>query len=67
MPATTDLVTAISNGYIGEVPIQPKQIADDVHFMVTGRRFWRGTVFYYGEHTKELDELFGYTRGEDDD
>ena len=59
--ATTDLATALAGGYIGEVPIEPKQGADAVHLAITGRRLWRGIVFYYGDHDEELDELFGYT------
>jgi hypothetical protein len=54
-------MTALAGGYIGEVPIAPRQIADAVHLACTGRRMWRGIVFYYGNHDEELDELFGYT------
>ena len=59
--STTDLITALTDGYIGEVTIAPKPIADAVHFAFTGRRLWSGIVFYYGDHDDELDQLFGYT------
>ena len=59
--STTDLTTALAGGYIGEVPIEPKQVANAVHLALTGRRLWRGIVFYYGDNDEELDELFGYT------
>lgn len=58
--ATTNLETALAGGYIGEVPIEPRPIADAVHLALTGRRLWRGTIFYYGDYDDELDELFGY-------
>ena len=60
--STTDLMTALAGGYIGEVPIAPRPIADAVHLACTGRRLWSGIVFYYGDHDEELDELFGYTK-----
>ena len=50
----------MAGGYIGEVPIEPRPIADAVHLALTGRRLWRGTIFYYGDYDDELDELFGY-------
>jgi hypothetical protein len=50
----------LAGGYIGEVPIEPRPIADAVHLALTGRRLWRGTIFYYGDYDDELDELFGY-------
>jgi hypothetical protein len=60
--STTDLSLALAGGYIGEVSIAPKIIADAVHLICTGHRYWRGTVFYYGDHDAELDEMFGYTK-----
>lgn len=58
--ATTELVEAIAGGYIGEVSIVPRKIADAVHWVANNRRLWSGVVYYYGEPDKELDELFGY-------
>jgi len=60
--ATTDLQTALVNGYIGEVPIRPILIAEIVHRVLTGRQLWRGTVYYYGQRNAEMNELFGYQK-----
>lgn len=59
--ATTDLQTALSNGYIGEVPIIPTAVANAVNVTLYGRQLWRGVVYYYGQRNAEMNELFGHT------
>lgn len=57
---TTDLSTALANNYIGEVCLTPKELASALHLAFHGRKLASATVYYYGELTEELAELFGY-------
>ena len=58
--ATTNLELAMANGYIGEITLVPKPTTNAVRSVLGLRERGVFTVFYYGEHDAELDELFGY-------
>lgn len=57
--STLDMDLAMLNDYIGEVVIRPK-VLDEAIGLITGRRLFTGTVFYYGTPDEELRQKFYY-------
>ena len=57
--STLDINLAMTNNYIGEIPINPKLLA---FYMgeIFGKHYKSFTVFYYGAPDERLKKLFGY-------
>jgi hypothetical protein len=57
---TTDLYTALTNNYIGEVEMRHTDIAAVVKWLFTGKKLKPWVMYYYGIPDLELQIYFGY-------